>query len=437
LGLSAWYLHSRRGVPMLDVDYKEETEYDNRQREQTFRGVLSWDRTRRSYKVGLRGGYAYTESAYDYSRDLGNGTRAQLIRSRSYIHTVYGTANGDYFLDDRWMFSAGVSLHQYLVASRDRSSLTASGEPTTVGYDQARAELSGYVSVRWQPTERLGVAASLREELCGRRWSPAIPAGFIDYRLSRRGNVLLKASVSRNCRFPSLNDLYFLPGGNPDLRREQGFTYDAGVSFALERPGRYALRGEATWFDSRIDDWIVWLPTFNGFWTPRNVRRVHAYGVEVKAGLKLPFAHDWNLELDGNFAWTPSINHGDPVNWADASIGRQLVYIPEYSAALTGRLSWRGWRLVYQWNYYSERYTTSSNEMATKIGRVLPYFMNNLALEKSFAARWAELAAKVQINNLFNEEYESVLSRPMPRLNFEVFLELKPRFGTRRRNGRS
>ena len=37
----------------------------------------------------------------------------------------------------------------------------------------------------------------------------------------------------------------------------------------------------------------------------------------------------------------------------------------------------------------------------------------------------------VNINNLFNEEYQSVLSRPMPRLNYEIFLDIRPKWGKR------
>lgn len=48
---------------------------------------------------------------------------------------------------------------------------------------------------------------------------------------------MVKASVSRNYRFPTLNDLYFLPGGNPDLKNEHGFSYDAGVSFDVGKKG--------------------------------------------------------------------------------------------------------------------------------------------------------------------------------------------------------
>ena len=118
---------------------------------------------------------------------------------------------------------------------------------------------------------------------------------------------------------------------------------------------------------------------------------MHAYGVELKAGLDWQPAPDWQLNADGNFSWTPSINNGDPVDWYDKAIGKQLVYIPEYSASVTGRLTYRSWRFIYKWCYYSERFTTSDNSMKTKIGRVKPYFMSDVSLEKAFFAAMGRL----------------------------------------------
>ncbi len=85
--------------------------------------------------------------------------------------------------------------------------------------------LNGSRSIRW------ACHFVLRQEMFGETWAPVIPAFFIDGLLSRKGNVMLKASVSRNHKFPTLNDLYFLPGGNPDLKSEHGWSYDAGASF--------------------------------------------------------------------------------------------------------------------------------------------------------------------------------------------------------------
>ena len=166
-----------------------------------------------------------------------------------------------------------------------------------------------------------------------------------------------------------------------------------------------------------------------------NIKEVHAYGVEVRADLSVMLARGLKLDLDGTFSWSPSINVGEPMSPADQSVGKQLPYEPEFSGTATGRLAWRSWGLLWQFCYYSERYTMSSNDI-TLTGRLTPYVMNNLSLEKGFAFCRADLSLKATINNLFNEEYLSVLSRPMPRMNCEFFINVKPKWGKKNRTAK-
>ena len=425
-GLSAWHINSNRELQMLTTDYGDETDFDNRQREQTFRGVLSWDHLRSNWKVAAKAGYIHTWSAYDYQRDQGNGIMASMTRSRSKINTFYGQADGEYYLD-KWLFTASLSAHQHFVESRDKNIILQQGDKAIVGYNKGRIELSGSVSAKWRPTDRVGLSIVLREELFGDVFTPLIPAFFVDGVLSKRGNIVAKASVSRNFRFPTLNDLYFLPGGNPDLKKESGWTYDAGLSFAVGQSGVYSLSGSASWFDSYVDDWILWLPTTKGFFSPRNIKSVHAYGVELDGDLAVALSRDWHLGLSGTFSWTPSINKGEPMSPADQSVGKQLPYVPEISATLTGELSFRSWSLLYKWCHYSERYTMSSNDLSLS-GHLPKYYMSNVTLGKQFSLPWADLSLKGVVNNLFNEEYLSVLSRPMPGINFEIFLGITPKW---------
>ena len=431
LGLNAWYINSNRELPMLTTDYGDDMDFDNRQREQTFRGILSWDHIRSNWKVAAKAGYIHTSMAYDYKRDVGNGVMAHMTRSRSKINTLYGQAEGEYYIGKKWLFTANISAHQHFVESRDKNIILQEGNKAIVGYKKARIELSGSASVKWRPIERLGVSAVIREDMYGTDWTPIIPALFVDGVLSKVGNVTAKASVSRNFRFPTLNDLYFLPGGNPDLRKESGWTYDAGLSFAFGRKGVYSLKGSASWFDSRINDWILWLPTTKGFFSPKNIKDVHAYGVELQSNFDVALTKEWHLSLDGSYSWTPSINEGEPMSAADRSVGKQLPYVPKHSATVTGRISWRKWSFLYKWCYYSERFTMSSNDL-TLTGRLPEYFMSNISLEKIFSFRWADLSLKGTINNLFNEEYLSVLSRPMPGINFEFFVGITPKWGKKR-----
>lgn len=426
-GLSAWYINSNRELQMLTTDYGDERDFDNRQREHTFRGVLSWDHIRSNWKVAAKAGYVHTWVAYDYKRDMGNGHMASMTRSRSKINTFYGQFDGEYHPSEKWFLTANVTAHQHFVESRDKNIILQEGNKAIVGYDKGRVELSGSVSAKWKPYERLGISAVIREEMFGREWAPIIPALFIDGIISHQGQVVAKASLSRNFRFPSLNDLYFLPGGNPNLRKENGWTYDAGISMAIGQSDVYSLTASATWFDSYVDDWILWLPTTKGFFSPRNIKRVHAYGIEAEANLDIRLAAEWSLGVNTNFSWTPSRNEGEPMSPADKSVGKQLPYVPEYTATATARLSWRKWSLLYKWCHYSERFTMSSNDLSLS-GKLPKYYMNNISLERIVSTRWADLSLKGSINNLFNEEYLSVLSRPMPGINFEIFLGITPKW---------
>lgn len=431
VGWNTWFLHSNRELAMLTVDHGNETDFENRQREETLRSVLSWDHLREQWKLGVKGGYIHTWMAYDYKRDLGNGVMAQMTRSRSNIHTFYGEVESEYYIGKRGLLSAQLTGHQHLVESKDKNIIQQDGNKAVVGYRKGRAELSAALSARWRPTDRLGLSAVIRQDNYGNRNTPIIPALFVDGVLAEKGNIVAKASISRNYRFPTLNDLYFLPGGNPLLRNESGWSYDAGVSFAAGRKGVYALSGSANWFESYVKDWIIWLPTTKGFFSPDNIKDVHAYGVELKADGEMTLGKGWQLAMHGTFSWTPSINEGEPRSPADQSVGKQLPYVPEYSATLTGRLSWRSWSLLYKWCYYAERFTMSSNDN-TLTGKLPPYFMSNLTIEKGLSLHWADLSLKGVINNLFNEEYLSVLSRPMPGIHFEIFIGITPRMGRKK-----
>ncbi len=432
-GVNAWFVNSNRELPMLTTDYGKASDFENRQREHTFRGILSWDHNRSNWRTGVKGGYVHTWMGYDYKREVAPDNWAVMTRSRSKVNTIYGQIDGEYNPARRWYFTANVSAHQHFVRSEDNNIILQEGGNGIVGYDKGRIELSGAFSAKWQATDRIGMSLVLREEMFGEKWAPLTPAFFIDGLVARRGNVMLRASVSRNHKFPTLNDMYFLPGGNPDLRSEEGWTYDAGMSFdiggeSLESGSRaIALGGSVTWFDSYIDDWIIWLPTTKGFFSPRNVKKVHAYGIEVKGNMALRPAKGWLIDLNGSYSWTPSINEGEKMSPADMSVGKQLPYVPKHSASVTGRLSWQSWSFLYKWAYYSERFTMSSNDY-TLTGHLPDYFMSNVSLEKGLSFKPLDMQLKLAVNNLFNEDYMSVLSRPMPGINFEFFIGITPKF---------
>lgn len=421
LGAMVWYTQTLRGLPFLSVDYKDDSDFTNEQQFNTLRSVLSWDHTGQAWNLGLRGGYQYQDMGYDYFTTR-QQVQTDITRSRSYSQTGYLQADADWTPSSHWLLTANVASYYNHVRSWDRS-------PFHIGdnYDRGRWEHQASLQARWRPVTPFSMAVVLRQEMYGSHVVPTIPAFFTDYVLYRPWNLVAKASVARNYRYPSMDDLYYQPGGNPALSPEQGFTYDGGLDWRI--PTRLMdIYGSVTAFDSHISDWIQWLPNTKGFWQPSNVKRVHSYGTEMSLGLNIRLPRQWTLDLSGNFAYTPSINRGHQLNDNDASYGKQLCYVPRRSANLMGRLGWRSWSLSYRWVHYSERFTTTSNEVNYITGRLKPYYMSDVSLQKQFQWRWMHASVRGVVNNLLGTEYVTVLSHPMAPRNFEIYIELKPQW---------
>lgn len=432
LSLTAWYNYSRRGLPFLSVDYKDDSDFKNESLINVFRSVLSWRHLGENYSTNLRGGYIYNSTGYNYFTTR-PGAQTNITQSQSYTNSAFLQGQGDFTILPGLLLTAGAQLSYNHVDSRDKS-------PFHVGKNFSEGRPDGDVNaqLRWRPVERITLSGVVREEFHGNDLAQPIPAFFADIILNKALNLVLKGSVARNFRYPSMDDLYFQPGGNPDLMPEEGFTYDAGMEMSVKR-NRWSLQANAQAFDSYISDWILWTPNAKGYWQPSNVKKVHNYGVESTISAGFLLKRDLKLSFNGNYAWTPSKNLGEKLNSNDASYGKQLCYVPLHSANMGVRCDWRTWTFWYQWQYYSERYTTTSNEVERITGQLIPYYNSDITIEKKFylpmlltgyapvprTRSASPLSVKLVVNNLLGSEYVTVLSHPMPQRNAELFITLR------------
>lgn len=416
--LDAWYLQSNRELPVLTTDYSNSLKFDNRQRERTVRTVASWRRAYSRHTLSAKAGYSHSGIFYDYWRESSQDVISVMTDADSYVNTFYGAFSWRFFPDDRWYFSVSADAHSHHVDSYDYASMAE----TVPGYSKSRATFTASATAKWRPSARWGMAAVIRQELNGSSFSAPVPALFADAVIFPKIGLRARASVARNYRYPTLNDLYTVPGGNPALRPEKGFSCDAALDAAM-LCGKGKLTLSAAWFDMHIRDWIMWLPSPKGFYIPRNAREVHSYGIQSQATFEISLPGTWRLETSANYAWTASINLSDPYGDADKSYGKQLPYAPRHSASGALRIVWNNWSLCYRVQGYSERFTMSSNE-STLSGRLPAYSVSNIYIDRRLKLWGLDWMAKLAVNNLFNADYQTVLSRPMPGINCEFFISL-------------
>ena len=413
--LKAWYTDSSRGIPRLSVDYRNDDLTKAWQDEQSLRTVAEWARAFGGLRLTATGGYNHDRLHYIYQFSRGAGDVARGVDSESTTSHAFLTTSAEWSIGNGLMLAANLKGSAYLVESVDIAPFI----PT--GYKADRGEVASFLSARWRPTEWLGLAASVREEWRDGVATPLIPAIFADVTLVPEIGLIVSGSWTHNYHAPTLNDLYFVPGGNPDLRAEQGESFDLGVEASVERK-RWSAGGKVTLYRSNITDWIIWTPTIKGFWTPENLAKVRSEGVESRANATFTPNRDWSVTLNGVFAITSSTNATPESD----TFGNQLPYIPLYSASAGASLRWRRWEVDYKWRYYSKRYTSYSN--STLRGAVVPaYNLSDISTSYSWEKNKVHFKLRLEVCNLFDTLYQSMLSRPMPPRNYGVTLEC--RFG--------
>lgn len=441
LELDAWWLNSRRELPLTTVNYSPTDRYENLQHENTLRSSLRWLHSARRWRSTAALGVIASGAKYLYGLDNGSGLFNRLTDAHTHITSLSANYKADLMPDPRSSVTVEVAGGFDKVDSRDLASL--SGD---LGYRKSR--FNGSLSATWRSrlASTTSVVVSAREELHGTRATLPIVALRFQQQLCDRWGLNLNASGSRNETVPTLNDLYYVPGGNPDLKPEKAWSYDLGLEASRSLSSLFSLSATATFHDSYITDWIMWLPTTKGFFSPQNVKNVHAYGVELTLAPAFYFNTASCLKSKLGYSFTPSINTTLPDNPLDQSYRKQLPYIPRHTFSFSLDYNFRRWNFSLTGLYYSRRFTTTSNQ-PTATGSVSPYFIADATIERTFPLRATRnsavrrsasstadsdastqsvptLSVKIALNNLFNADYVTILTHPMPGFNFAAYVAL-------------
>lgn len=231
---------------------------------------------------------------------------------------------------------------------------------------------------------------------------PSFSAGM-DYLVNRRHT--LSAHLAHVSRLPNLNDLYWNPGGDPDLRPEKGFSGELTYAYTYSKVNTL-LQARLTSFYSVIDQWIIWLPD-NGYWTPQNLQQVHNRGAEWEVKL-LRYQKSGNMNLTYGGSFTLSSNE-KAKNDQDLSPGKQLIYVPFWKNYIGLVFPYKNFRLSYRHSFTGGRYTSTDN-----LSFLPPYSTGDLELGYTLEKDQHQFGVSFGIQNIWNVCYESIEWRPMP-----------------------
>ena len=248
------------------------------------------------------------------------------------------------------------------------------------------------------------------------------PALFVNIYPFKGTFFSMRAYVKKSFRMPTFNDLYYTDMGNANLVPESALQYDAG--FALNKHFTEGIiRHVEMHFDAyynTVHDKIVAYPKGQQFrWTMLNLGKVHIKGIDVEAEADCLVGCGVTATLRAQYTYQDARDVTDP---ADSYYRHQIPYIPWHSGSAIIGLSYKDWNLNYSFLYAGERYDEQENIL---YNHMEPWYTSDLSLCWRF--RWNALLcrAKLDVNNVLDQDYEVIVNYPMPGRNYAVTLSVE------------
>ncbi|HRO42391.1 MAG TPA: TonB-dependent receptor [Flavipsychrobacter sp.] len=262
--------------------------------------------------------------------------------------------------------------------------------------------------------EKFKASVNLRDEVID-GLNVFLPGISASYAFTK--SFTIRANFQRTFRVPTLNELYYSPGGNKNLKPEKGWSIDAGYKLE-KRISNFSLLHDVSVYNRVIEDWIIWLG--GAIWTPHNIASVHSRGIETENLFSLAL-HDWKLYLGFNASYIAATTMSSHIP-NDGSIGKQIPYTPKYSGQLNAGFGFRSLYFNYNHTYTGLRYMN-----VDETGAINAYQTSNVQASYLLKLRTHSLSFSAQANNIFNASYQVVNARPMPGVNWLFSLRFSSR----------
>jgi len=304
------------------------------------------------------------------------------------------------------------AIHRMLLAVGKKSklrSLTRTGSEHAVsdgfqtGAERFTLAHTAGMETNWLPWFATDVHLSQR--LADNGVDVLRPGGALRLKAGRWSAYLNGGSA---LRFPTLNDLHWLPGGNPDLRHEHSISAETGGAYDWNKQGRWfrGLRISGNVYRTDLTDLIAWVPG-EGYWQAANLRSARMSGAEAEAKSDLTF-RGHNLSVGGSYGYTRSVNRATRF---------QLAYVPLHRARLFANGCHKNWRWGVYARYMGRR---SVNEAA---GQFMPaHTVVDFSLERTFHLSKITGIFGLELMNALDASYQVMAYMPMPgrHANFKI-----------------
>lgn len=415
LTIVSWNQKSHRNYPQIMPNaFNNTKEYADNDFSRNF---ISYKYYWNTGRVELKSAFFYDKQDYFLESYTSNGNPVTQINSINKSNVFRQIADLQQELYKSWKLYAKIQYDSENVTSSDyEPTEVESVETSDIGLKK-RNILSFYTAIEGKICRDLDLRMTLRNDIVDVKSAGFFPTATFTYRTPFVKGLSFNAGYSHNYRNPTLNDLYWYPGGNENLKSESGKTFDFDLNYFYENVN-FNLNFRTGIYYSKVKDWIQWVPTNYRYWSPRNVSEVLARGLELHLRANYRYAF-WNFSLSGNYVYSKTTDESEYAQQYDSD-GKQLIYIPLHHANAFAEVRWKTWNMNYTMEFTGERKTSMNDDDFFAFN--LPYYILH---HISFGKQINKLRFELRINNLTDKDYQTVLWRAMPGINYEFYFEYK------------
>lgn len=328
-----WLQEADKNLPSLNGTSPDKVEF---QRDKTLRSFLNYKHCTAS---GILSGSAiYVNDYLRFGKKI--DPNQELLSIDSKIRTIFYQGNADYqyYGFDNFKLIGGL-LYKYAM-------------PKSNNYAESLNEqqFSVFTSAKYT-LKRFTTSLSLRKEFYSNYKNPFLLGMGGEYKLIEE-LVKIHFSVNQKYRIPTFNERFWQDAGNPDLKQEEGISYEAGVSLLPEHtPGNSQL--DITSYYNQLDGLIRWL-TVDGVLAPHVYSKVHAWGLEVRFRNNFSLARHIRMNNQTLFGYNRTTQ--EAVNDYNIDSKAQLPYTPKYKFTHTSYLYYKKLGLRFNYNYIGQQH---------------------------------------------------------------------------------
>ena len=245
---------------------------------------------------------------------------------------------------------------------------------------------------------------------------PFCPSFNSEYNISQKLTATL--ILSRNFRVPTLNDRFWIPGGNRDLKPENSLNQEIGIRFKSGDTKAIPYSISLSIYNMLINNLIQWTPGSGGIWSAQNVQEIWSRGFEgsVKASWKSGLYKGF-VNLGYNFAPSTYLKSSSP---QQNLLGKQLIYAPVHKGLLALQVSRGSFYLLLSNTLTGKRYVVSDNSQSLPL-----YTLSDVNFGRTFIVYRTNFSLQLDISNIFNTQYQSAQYYPESGRTYMLNLILK------------